>query len=321
MDILVVEDEDSIRRALARALERDGHRVRAVASIADARRAWAEAAADCVISDLKLPDGDGLDTALDFGVPFVMLSGYATFDDAVRALRGGAVDFFTKPVSLGDIRAALRRIAPRPPATAAWLPIGAPTEAWWRSLPGPLARLAASELLQAARQGHIAARVDETGVRLWLDAEIDWAAQEERRAWLAAHGIVLASAARAGVAVVPAESPQPYAAEREALQPLDADGPILASGWISAGSWLLSALRRGAGPCIGLAEELCAALRRCGVEPPLAPSSLAVAGLSGAERAALLDGGDLDCDLLSSNADARPQDPTHEQRPPRSGRD
>lgn len=111
MDLLLVEDETAIRHALGRGLERQGHRVRSAEHLAAARAQVAAAEPTLLITDLKLPDGSGLDLAEELGLPFIAMSGYAAFDEAVRALRLGCVDFFTKPVSIRDLAAAVERHA------------------------------------------------------------------------------------------------------------------------------------------------------------------------------------------------------------------
>jgi ActR/RegA family two-component response regulator len=111
MHVLVVEDEEAIRSALVRSLGRGGTTVAAAATLAEARALAVAARPDALISDLKLPDGSGLDLARELGVPIILMTGYGTFDDAVAALRLGAIDFFTKPVALRDLRHALERVA------------------------------------------------------------------------------------------------------------------------------------------------------------------------------------------------------------------
>jgi DNA-binding response OmpR family regulator len=113
MHLLLVEDEDAIRSALVRGLASGGNTVDGAASLAEARAKAAVRRPDVLVTDLKLPDGLGLDLAQELGVPFVQMTGYGTFDDAVRAIRLGCIDFFTKPVSLRDLRRALERIPGR----------------------------------------------------------------------------------------------------------------------------------------------------------------------------------------------------------------
>lgn len=110
MRVLIVEDEGAIRHALSRGLQRAGHIVAVGGSVAEARACAAEARPDVLVTDLKLPDGNGLDVASELGVPFVAMSGYANFDDAVRALQLGCVDFFTKPVAIQAVRKRLEQV-------------------------------------------------------------------------------------------------------------------------------------------------------------------------------------------------------------------
>jgi CheY-like chemotaxis protein len=113
MRVLIVEDEGAIRHALGRGLERAGHVVALGATLAEARERAVEHRPDVLVTDLKLPDGNGLDVAEELGVPFVAMSGYANFDDAVRALQLGCVDFFTKPVAIQAVRKRLEQVALR----------------------------------------------------------------------------------------------------------------------------------------------------------------------------------------------------------------
>jgi CheY-like chemotaxis protein len=215
MRLLLVEDETAIRSALTRGLAHDGTEVRPVASLKEAREAIAEQAPQALLSDLKLPDGSGLDLACELGVPFILMSGYATYDDAVQAMRMGCVDFFTKPVSIKDLRRAVGRLqaltakdslqvvdaAPQPRlARASALgvvvqPFSAQAWSWTsreeaeRQFPAvvaevsdPAVRQVLSELMQATEHGRLVVNLGDTWLSAWLDARIDWQeAQRERR--------------------------------------------------------------------------------------------------------------------------------------------
>lgn len=295
MRILLVEDEDSIRSALARAFERDGHEVRAAASLAEAQGILSSWMPELAVSDLKLPDGDGLGLVGTLGIPVIMLSGYATYDDAVRALRCGAVDFFTKPVSIKDVRAAIARARPQPerhPAPS-WADadgaLAAIRELVIR-LPGRLSRLVAAELVQAAPAGSLHAQVDERGVRLWLDARVDWQGQVDRLAWLRVHAIELLTASESAIAVISNDLPCVYSDEAERLWPeeLVIGRAVQAQSWQTVGAWILPALRAGVGPMAGLADHLREHCEACGVSVQTAPLSLIQPGVGGDERAGLL---------------------------------
>jgi len=105
--LLVIEDEELLREELARHFRRDGWDVLVAASVAGAVEVLESAgpAPLVVISDLALPDGNGLDLleerrARGDVAEWVLLTGYGTVPDSVRALRLGAHDFLQKPVSL-----------------------------------------------------------------------------------------------------------------------------------------------------------------------------------------------------------------------------
>jgi DNA-binding NtrC family response regulator len=108
--LLIVEDRDSLRRMLERALTGDGHRVVAVGDVAAARHALQTASFDLVLTDLRLPDGSGLDVLAASrerlpAPPLVVLTGYGSVETAVGAMKQGAVDFLEKPVELPTLLA------------------------------------------------------------------------------------------------------------------------------------------------------------------------------------------------------------------------
>jgi DNA-binding response OmpR family regulator len=112
--ILIVEDEEPVRELLAEYLRGRGHHVVERSSAGDGLRALAEQAFDLLVTDLKLPDGEGLDVvrvacARPLPPVCVVMSGYATVDDAIAVLTHGAVDLLLKPFRLRDAHAALQR--------------------------------------------------------------------------------------------------------------------------------------------------------------------------------------------------------------------
>lgn len=102
-NILLVEDDPTQRRLVANLLGTAGHRVHAAATLADAFAALdALPALELVLSDFKLPDGDGLillDRVRDAhpGVARVLMTAYGSIEHAVEAIRRGADDYLTKP--------------------------------------------------------------------------------------------------------------------------------------------------------------------------------------------------------------------------------
>jgi two-component system response regulator RegA len=111
--VLVVEDDRAYREVLGRTLRHAGFRVVLVAGLREATGAIAAALPDLALIDLRLADGDGIEVvrALSDAAPAcrcVMLSGQGTIADAVEAMRAGAVDFRTKPLSGTEVVEALR---------------------------------------------------------------------------------------------------------------------------------------------------------------------------------------------------------------------
>jgi DNA-binding NtrC family response regulator len=101
--VLVVEDRDALRTMLRLALETHGHTVVEARDQPDAEAALARTHPDVVITDLRLPGGDGLGVlravkAVDAAVPVVVMTAYGGIQDAVAAMRDGALDFLAKPV-------------------------------------------------------------------------------------------------------------------------------------------------------------------------------------------------------------------------------
>lgn len=114
--ILVVEDESALCANIARALGRAGHSVTAVERGRDAIDALARCSYDLVITDLRLPDLDGL-SVLDHvretspeSVVLIMTA-YASVDSAVEALRRGAHDYILKPLTLADLQKKVSHIS------------------------------------------------------------------------------------------------------------------------------------------------------------------------------------------------------------------
>jgi two-component system, NtrC family, response regulator AtoC len=106
--ILIVEDRDSLRRMLERALVQEGYDVAAAADGLAGIRLVEERAFDLVLTDLKLPDVSGLEVLAASRraqprVPVVVLTGYGTVGAAVEAMKLGAYDFREKPVEIDDL--------------------------------------------------------------------------------------------------------------------------------------------------------------------------------------------------------------------------
>ncbi len=99
--LLVVDDEPSARTTLALLLRKRGHRVAAAEGVASATKRLAEECFDLVVTDLRMPDGDGLDVlqaarAQADAPEVILLTAYAEWKSAKEAIRLGALDYFEK---------------------------------------------------------------------------------------------------------------------------------------------------------------------------------------------------------------------------------
>jgi DNA-binding NtrC family response regulator len=101
--ILLVEDKDSLRTMLRRALEAQDHTVIEARDQSEAVSALRSARPGVVLSDLRLPEGDGFGVLraakeLDPELPVIVMTAYGSIQDAVAAMKEGALDFLAKPV-------------------------------------------------------------------------------------------------------------------------------------------------------------------------------------------------------------------------------
>ena len=113
--ILIVDDEQGIRRTMSLCLEAEGHQVAAVGNIPDAIAEAKRLAFDLAFVDLRLGIASGLDLipALLADSPWikvVVITAYATVDTAVEAMRRGAADYLPKPFTPGQLLAATGKI-------------------------------------------------------------------------------------------------------------------------------------------------------------------------------------------------------------------
>jgi two-component system, NtrC family, nitrogen regulation response regulator GlnG len=111
--ILVVDDDDAIRLVVSEALRRDGHDVKTAASVAEQQAALISYDPDVLITDVILPDGNGLDAvpailARKPDLPIIVLSAQNTLTTAVRATEQGAFEYLPKPFDLDELCRAVR---------------------------------------------------------------------------------------------------------------------------------------------------------------------------------------------------------------------
>ena len=114
MRILLVDDERSIRLTLGDALEDAGHRVTRCENLAQAREALDQGALDCLVTDLRLPDGSGLELlplaqARNPASGLLVITAHQTIETAVQATKSGA-DYLVKPFLNEEVLARLAKI-------------------------------------------------------------------------------------------------------------------------------------------------------------------------------------------------------------------
>jgi NtrC-family two-component system response regulator AlgB len=116
LTILIVDDEDNIRKTLAYCLEREGHQVVAVSNPADAVVEVRRRSFDLAFVDLRLGPEEGMELipVLRSDSPWtkvVVITAYASIETAVEAIRRGAADYIPKPFSPEQIRQLTRRFS------------------------------------------------------------------------------------------------------------------------------------------------------------------------------------------------------------------
>ncbi|MBX3028487.1 sigma-54-dependent Fis family transcriptional regulator [bacterium] len=112
--IVIVDDEPRMAAVVAMALERDGHVCAQCGSAAEALAAVESGGADVVVSDLRMPDMDGLELlrrlhAARPDLPVILLTAHGSVPSAVAAMRDGAFDYVTKPFDNDELRALVAR--------------------------------------------------------------------------------------------------------------------------------------------------------------------------------------------------------------------
>ncbi|MFD1028700.1 response regulator, partial [Paraburkholderia sabiae] len=111
---LIVDDDRDTREALAAIIAEDGLTTATAGDLRDARIQLVRQMPDVVFTDLKLPDGTGVDLFEDLdprsGVEFVVITGHATVESAVSALKMGAADYLVKPINMQRVKSILARL-------------------------------------------------------------------------------------------------------------------------------------------------------------------------------------------------------------------
>ena len=112
--VLIVDDEEDIRNILAEYMERLNFEVETAIDGQDGLNKFNSTHFDLVLSDLIMPNMDGLDLLkkikkIDDGVIFIMITGYPTIQTAIETIKQGAYDYITKPFHVDDVRIRINR--------------------------------------------------------------------------------------------------------------------------------------------------------------------------------------------------------------------
>jgi DNA-binding NtrC family response regulator len=113
--VLVVDDEPGIRMALRTNFQREGWHVDVAEGTAEAMRKLESQHFPLVVTDVRMPDGDGLQLmrsvrAANPSTAVIVLTAFGSVPEAVQAMRGGACDYLTKPISFEELQSAVERV-------------------------------------------------------------------------------------------------------------------------------------------------------------------------------------------------------------------
>lgn len=112
--VLVIDDDDSLRRVVEYNLHEDGYRVITAADGTMGLQAFQAQPVDLVLTDIRMPEMDGLELltrlkAMQADLPVIILTAHGTIDSAVEAMKLGAYDYLTKPFNREQLKAAVRK--------------------------------------------------------------------------------------------------------------------------------------------------------------------------------------------------------------------
>jgi two-component system response regulator BasR len=118
MHLLLIEDDLDLGRALSQALRSEGLSVQWVRRLADAPHLSAQDGVDCVLLDVNLPDGSGLDQLAhwrgrDVAVPVIVITARTALEDRLRGLDGGADDYIVKPFATSELVSRIHAVRRR----------------------------------------------------------------------------------------------------------------------------------------------------------------------------------------------------------------
>src|SRR5574341_2372732 len=112
--VLVIEDDEGLRRVLEYNLQEEGYTVLTAGDGPSGLRAFNESRIDLVLTDVRMPGMDGLEAltrikAMHPDLPVVLLTAHGTIDSAVEAMKLGAFDYLTKPVDREQLRSTVKK--------------------------------------------------------------------------------------------------------------------------------------------------------------------------------------------------------------------
>jgi len=118
VDLLIVDDEASLRDFLSIVFEEEKWRVETAPTLAAARASIARSEPDVVLCDLMLPDGSGIDLVRDVkaqspSIAFIMITAHTSTRSAVEALKAGAIDYIAKPFDIEELKIIVRKAVER----------------------------------------------------------------------------------------------------------------------------------------------------------------------------------------------------------------
>jgi DNA-binding NtrC family response regulator len=116
--VLVVDDEPGMQMALKANFQREGWRVDVAGGGREALRKLQNQHFPLVVTDVRMPDGDGLQLMRSLRVSnpstaIIVLTAFGSVPEAVQAMRGGACDYLTKPISFEELQSAVERVLRR----------------------------------------------------------------------------------------------------------------------------------------------------------------------------------------------------------------
>ncbi len=112
--VMVLDDDPIVLTSLCEYLQLEGYKVSSASSLQAAMSLLERDRFNVVLTDVRLPEGTGFDLlehirGLNVPTSVIMLTGYGTIEDAVRAIKTGAFDYVTKPISDDEVRLAIER--------------------------------------------------------------------------------------------------------------------------------------------------------------------------------------------------------------------